>query len=167
MSDIYRVGNSTNSNCWGGTSIPVTSYWITTFISLSSGFGFTETSNKFTLGSKFLIELRIWSRITSADVSSIFSNSDSVILDPKFGLKNFSPGCVKTIFLIDRAIALEFLTTVWLLRIQKTPILRFQQYTIRSKTVMIVTALVMMRTISGKQRKKRHNLTIYQIFRYK
>jgi len=42
----------------------------------------------------------------------MFSNRDSEILDPKSGLKNFSPGCVKTIFLIDRAIALEFFKAI-------------------------------------------------------
>ena len=61
------------------------SYSIVTFISLKSKFGLTMTLNKFTLGSKFLIELRISSRITSADASSMFSNSDSEILDPKSG----------------------------------------------------------------------------------
>tara|TARA_Y100000813_G_C23986011_1_gene268876 strand:+ start:262 stop:612 length:351 start_codon:yes stop_codon:yes gene_type:complete len=84
------------------------SYSIATFISLNVGLGCTKTPNNFTLGSKFLIEFFISSRITAADASSTFSNSDSDILDPKFGRKNFSPGYVNTIFLKDRAIALEF-----------------------------------------------------------
>jgi hypothetical protein len=87
ISDIYRVGNSTNSNCCGGISIPVISYSIVTFISLSSGLGFTFTNDKLTLGSKFIIELLISSSIASAETSSTFSNRDSEILDPKSGLK--------------------------------------------------------------------------------
>ena len=49
----------------------------------------------------------ISSIITVAVISSMFSNSDSVIRDPKVGLKNFSPGRVMTIFLTERAIALR------------------------------------------------------------
>ena len=82
------------------------SYSIVTFISLSSGLGTTFAFNKLTLGSKFIIELLISSSIASADTSSTFSKRDSEILDPKSGLKNFSPGDVKTIFRIERAIAL-------------------------------------------------------------
>ena len=82
------------------------SYSIVTFISLSSGFEATIVSSKLTLGSKFIIELLISSSIARAETSSTCSNRDSEILDPKSGLKNFSPGYVNTIFRIERAIAL-------------------------------------------------------------
>jgi hypothetical protein len=47
-----------------------------------------------------------------ADISSTFSNKLLLTLEPKSGLKNFSPGNVNTIFLIDLEIADAFLSCI-------------------------------------------------------
>jgi hypothetical protein len=54
----------------------------------------------------------IVSATTEAVASSIKLNKVSLIGDPNCALKNFSPGSVKTQFLIDVFIASSFLTTV-------------------------------------------------------
>ena len=84
----------------------VTSNW------LLSKLGNACTSNNSTLGSKFLIDSLISSTITDAVMSSIFSKRTYEILDPKVGLKNFSPGKVKTIFFTERAMAFSFLMAI-------------------------------------------------------
>ena len=117
MAFYYLFDSKTNSNCCGGTSAPIISYPINTSKVLLSKFGNALTPsgcNNWTLGSNLSTELIISSTIIDAVTSFIFSKRDAVILEPKSGLKNFSPGKVKTIFLSERPIALIFLTQLGL-----------------------------------------------------
>ncbi len=88
------------------------SYVIVTSKLLFSKFGNASTLSNCTLSSYVSIDSRISSTITVAVMSSMFSKRDSVILEPKDGSKNFSPGKVKTILRIERTIALSFFSSL-------------------------------------------------------